>query len=71
MSDIHVCFVKSVMVADHYTVFAESTRKGTIIKQGKKWQLTLFITQPHYTFTGTLAECVEDAQNILKGVCKI
>ena len=61
----NVVFVKSVMIPDHYTVFADSTRKGTIAKQGKEWLLTLFISQPHYTFKGSLADCVQDAREML------
>lgn len=69
--DTFVCFVKSVMIPDTYTVFADSTRKGTIQKHGKKWQLTLFISQPRYTFSGSLDECVQEAQEMLKGACNV
>lgn len=61
----NVVFVKSVMIPDQYTVFADSTRKGTIAKQGKEWLLTLFISQPSYTFKGSLCDCVQEAREML------
>lgn len=61
----NVVFVKSVMVPDHYTVFADSVRKGSLEKKGKNWLLTLFISKPHYTFKGSLADCVQDAREML------
>lgn len=61
----NVVFVKSVMIPDFYTVFADRTRKGSIEKKGKQWLLTLFISQPYYTFKGSLADCVQDAREML------
>lgn len=61
----NVVFVKSVMIPDFYTVFADSVRKGSLEKKGKQWLLTLFISQPHYTFKGSLADCVQDAKEML------
>jgi hypothetical protein len=61
----NVVFIKSVMIPDFYTVFADSTRKGSIKKEGKQWILTLF-TKPHYyTFKGSLADCVQEAREML------
>lgn len=61
----NVVFIKSVMIPDFYIVFADSTRKGSIEKKGKHWLLTLFISQPPYTFKGSLADCVQDAREML------
>ena len=61
----NVVFVKSVIVPDQYAVFADSTRKGTIIKQDKHWLLTLLISQPPYTFKGSLCDCVQEAREML------
>ena len=61
----NVVFVKSVMIPDHYTVFADSTRKGTIHKSGKHWTLTIFEKYRNYTFKGSLADCVQEAMEML------
>ena len=61
----NVVFVKSVLVPDHYTVFADSTRKGTIHKEGKQWILIIFDKPRYYTFKGSLADCVQEAREML------
>ena len=61
----NVVFVKSVLVPDQYTVFADSTSKGTIHKSGMHWILTIFVNNHNYTFKGSLADCVQEAREML------